>query len=147
MSKEKAAVKFVPQHPAALIKACKPPNFYPLRFLKLYFQEEQMNEKHKVFAQTLSRRAFLRAGGAGAATLMLVACAPVATSDQPAAAGGDQAAAPAAETASLTVMAFGQADQPAFQALADEYVKRNPEVTVEALFLPNDETYYATLQT
>ncbi len=106
-----------------------------------------MNEKHKILAKTLSRRAFFRASGAGAATLMLVACAPVATSDQPAAAGGDQAAAPAAETASLTVMAFGQADQPAFQALADEYVKRNPAVTVEALFLPNDETYYATLQT
>ncbi len=106
-----------------------------------------MNEKNKVLSQTLSRRAFLRVSGSGAATLMLVACAPVATSNQPAAAGGDQAAAPAAEAASLTVMAFGQADQPAFQALADEYVKRNPEVTVEALFLPNDETYYATLQT
>jgi len=79
-----------------------------------------MNEKSKVLSQTLSRRAFLRATGAGAATLMIVACAPVATSDQPAATSGDQGAAPAAETASLTVMAFGQADQPAFQALADE---------------------------
>jgi len=93
-----------------------------------------------------SRRTFLKIVGTGAAAAALAACAvPAAPAAQAPAAGG--AAAPAAEAVKLSVMAFGQADQPAFQALAEEYMKRNANATIEAIFLPNDENYYATLQT
>ncbi|MBK8047462.1 MAG: extracellular solute-binding protein [Anaerolineales bacterium] len=95
----------------------------------------------------ISRRDFLRMVGAGgAATFALAACAaPVAPAAQTGAGGA--AAAPAQTPVKLSVMAFGQADQPAFQALAEAYMAKNPNTTVEAVFLPNDESYYATLQT
>jgi multiple sugar transport system substrate-binding protein len=105
-----------------------------------------MNQQEKPMLNPMSRRTFLRmAGGGAAAALFVAACAPTAA-PQPAATGGE-AAAPSAEGVSLSVMAFGQPDQPAFQALADAYMERNPNTKVEALFLPNDEQYYATLQT
>lgn len=93
-----------------------------------------------------SRRGFLKLMGGSAAAVALAACAaPVAPAAQT---GGEaDAAAPAQEAVKLTVMAFGQADQPAFAALADAYMQQNPNATVEAIFLPNDENYYATLQT
>jgi multiple sugar transport system substrate-binding protein len=92
----------------------------------------------------LSRRAFLQlAGGSALAVTALAACAPVGA---PQAGAGGEAAAPD-ETVNLTVMAFGQPDQPAFQALAEAYMARAANVTVDAQFLPNDENYYATLQT
>jgi multiple sugar transport system substrate-binding protein len=84
--------------------------------------------------------------GVGSASLLVAACpAPAAPTGAPQESG--DSAAPAAEAVSLTVMAFGQADQPAFAALAEEYMNRNGNVTVEAVFLPNDENYYAALQT
>ncbi|MCB0151682.1 MAG: extracellular solute-binding protein, partial [Caldilineaceae bacterium] len=95
----------------------------------------------------LSRRDFLRVvGGGSAAMVVLAACAPAAA---PAGQAGESgsAAAPAQAAAALTIMAFGQADQPAFQGVADEYMKRNPDAKVEVVFLPNDESYYAALQT
>ncbi|HMN29878.1 MAG TPA: extracellular solute-binding protein [Caldilineaceae bacterium] len=95
-----------------------------------------------------SRRAFLRLAGGSAlvASALVAACAPAAV-QSPAGQESGASSAPAAATAKLTVMAFGQADQPAFQALAEAYVERNPDADVEAIFLPNDESYYATLQT
>ncbi len=103
-----------------------------------------MNDAIPTIPTALSRRAFLRlAGGSAVATLALAACAPPAAQPATTTSG----AAPAAEAASLTVMAFGQSDQPAFQALAEAYMERTDNVRVEALFLPNDESYYATLQT
>jgi multiple sugar transport system substrate-binding protein len=96
---------------------------------------------------SLSRRGFLRlAGGGSLAALLATACAPAGV-PQAAPSGGEEAAAPGVEVVSLSVMAFGQPDQPAFQALADAYLARTSNVAVEALFLPNDEQYYATLQT
>lgn len=104
-----------------------------------------MNPSPKRSHRALSRRAFLRWSAGSAATMLLLnACAPAAAPQS--GAGGEQAA-PAAEGVSLTIMAFGQPDQPAFQALADGYMEREGNVKVEALFLPNDENYYATLQT
>lgn len=100
-------------------------------------QEKQPN-------RALSRRSFLQlVGGSSAAAMLLAACpAPAAPT---ASSGGGSA--PAAESVELTVMAFGQPDHPAFQALAEEYMSRNGNVKVEAVFLPNDESYYAALQT
>ncbi|MGL4650906.1 MAG: extracellular solute-binding protein [Caldilineaceae bacterium] len=94
-----------------------------------------------------SRRTFLKFVGTGAAAAALAACAvPAAPAAQAPAAGG-AAAAPAAEAVKLSVMAFGQADQPAYQALAEAYMAANPGSAIEAIFLPNDENYYAALQT
>lgn len=95
-----------------------------------------------------SRRAFLKFSGAGAAALALAACAapsaPSASTTTTADSSGD-AAAPAVEPVALAVMAFGQADQPAYQAISDAYNALTGS-TVQAVFLPNDESYYATLQ-
>lgn len=107
-------------------------------------------ERNQKATNGISRRSFLQILGAGsAASLVLAACAvPAAPAAQPgAAAGGEGTAAPAQSAAALTVMAFGQADQPAFQALAEAYMQAHPDVKVEAVFLPNDEQYYNTLQT
>lgn len=97
----------------------------------------------------MSRRSFLRALGAGsAAAFFLAACPAPEAPVQPGAAPAEgDAAAPAAASRPITVMAFGQIDQPAYDALAKAYMEQNPDVTVEAIFLPNDENYYATLQT
>lgn len=106
-----------------------------------------MNEISNPSQGLYSRRTFLKFAGAGAATLVLAACAaPDATPAAPGTSGEAGSAAPAQEAVKLSVMAFGQIDQPAYQALADEYMQRNPNVTAEAIFLPNDENYYATLQ-
>lgn len=105
-----------------------------------------MNQKMQSMEHPISRRTFLQLTGGSAALALLAACAP-AVAPQPGAAGGSEAAAPNVEGVNLSVMAFGQADQPAFQALADAYLARTSNVTVEAIFLPNDEQYYATLQT
>lgn len=95
-----------------------------------------------------SRRTFLKFAGGSAAALALAACAaPVAPSAPAASSGGEAAAAaPALENVKLSVMAFGQADQPAYQAISDAYNAANPGAAVEAVFLPNDENYYAALQ-
>ncbi len=90
-----------------------------------------------------SRRTFLKFAGTGAAALALAACA---TPGAAPAAPGAAAVAPAAEAVKLSVMAFGQIDQPAYQALSDAWMEKNPNVTMEAVFLPNDENYYAALQ-
>ncbi len=104
-----------------------------------------MAEKNNGTQGAYSRRAFLKMAGVSAAAVALAACA-VPTAPAPAATGGGEAAAPAAEAVKLTTMAFGQADQPGFQAMADAYMAANPNVTIEAVFLPNDENYYAALQ-
>jgi multiple sugar transport system substrate-binding protein len=109
-----------------------------------------MNQPSKQLSpHQFSRRRFLQLSGTGvAATLLLTACpTPVASPGAPAAGGETAASAPAAEGAALTVMAFGEADQKGFAALADAYMQQNPDTKVEAIFLPNDESYYAALQT
>ncbi len=93
----------------------------------------------------LSRRTFLKIMGTGVAGAALAAC--VAPGTPAPSADGGAASAPAVEAAALTVMAFGEADQKAYAALAEAYMKVNPNVKVDAVFLPNDESYYATLQT
>lgn len=106
-----------------------------------------MSQPEKESPRLLSRRSFLRLTATGALTTMAVAaCAPAAPA-QPGAASSGGAAAPAASAVTLSVMAFGQPDQPAFQALAEAYMEQHPETKVDAIFLPNDESYYATLQT
>jgi multiple sugar transport system substrate-binding protein len=97
--------------------------------------------------QGYSRRTFLKFVGTGAAAAALAACAVPGAPAGTAPAAGGAAAEPAAEAVRLSVMAFGQADQPAYQALADAYMAANPGSTIEAIFLPNDENYYAALQT
>lgn len=104
-----------------------------------------MSDHKNAPASAYSRRSFLKFMGMGTAVVALAACAAPVAAPAGEAAGG--AAAPAQAAVKLTVMAFGQADQPAFQALADKYMERNSNATVEAVFLPNDENYYATLQT
>ncbi len=106
-----------------------------------------MTQPINSLSSAYSRRTFMKLMGTGAATAALAACAaPGATVGQAPAAGG-AAAAPGAEAVKLSVMAFGQADQPAYQALAEAYMAANPGTTIEAVFLPNDENYYAALQT
>jgi multiple sugar transport system substrate-binding protein len=94
----------------------------------------------------LSRRQFLQVSGVGAgAALLLTACpAPVAT---PQTGGSSAESAPAVEGQTITLMAFGEGDKNAFAAVADAFMQQHPETKVEANFLPNDESYYATLQT
>jgi multiple sugar transport system substrate-binding protein len=106
-----------------------------------------MSKTEKVLSQNLSRRMFMQLAGSGVAVAALAACAPPAAPQAGAAGEAGEAAAPGSESVNLTVMAFGQPDQPAFQALAEEYMNRNGNVGVEAIFLPNDESYYAALQT
>lgn len=106
-----------------------------------------MSKGKNLIGGGLSRRDFLRVAGTGmGAMLVLAACPAPGVAPQ---AGGAAAgsSAPAAETAALTVMAFGEPDQPAYAALAEAYMQRDANVKVEAVFLPNDESYYATLQT
>ncbi len=106
-----------------------------------------MNEISNPGKSLYSRRTFLKFAGGGAAVLALAACAPSASAPATTGAAGEAgSAAPAGEAVKLSVMAFGQIDQPAYQALADAYMKQNPNVTMEATFLPNDENYYAALQ-
>ncbi len=105
-----------------------------------------MNEISNPNKGVYSRRTFLKFAGTGAAALALAACAVPAAPAAPSTAGAAGSAAPAAEAVKLAVMAFGQIDQPAYQALADAYMAQNSNVTMEAVFLPNDENYYAALQ-
>lgn len=106
-----------------------------------------MQDRPSMLEGAYSRRAFLKVAGMSAAALALAACAPGSSSSAgSSASSGSSAAAPAAEAVKLTTMAFGQADQPGFQKLADAYMAANPNVTIEANFLPGDENYYAALQ-
>jgi multiple sugar transport system substrate-binding protein len=109
----------------------------------------------------LTRREFLRIAGltAASATALtaLEACAPKAT-PTPAPATQPPAAPTAAPTpvptkppakapVKVTLMSFGQADVPAFQATVDRFMEVQDAVKVEVTFAPNDETYYTKLQT
>lgn len=105
-----------------------------------------MSQASNPVASAYSRRAFLKLAGTSAAAIALAACAAPAAPAAPAASTGGGAAAPAAEAVKLTVMAFGEPDVPGFRAAADGYQALNPNVTVDTVFLPNDETYYAALQ-
>lgn len=104
-----------------------------------------MNPQQTQQSSSFSRRTFLHWAGGSVAMAWLAACAPPAA--QPSASSSTDSPAPSAEGATLSIVAFGQPDLPGFEALAEAYMERTPDVTVEALFLPNDEQYYATLQT
>ncbi|MEZ4658931.1 MAG: twin-arginine translocation signal domain-containing protein [Caldilineaceae bacterium] len=93
----------------------------------------------------MSRRQFLALSGTASAAMMLLAACP-APSPAPQAGGEAAGAAPSAEGTTVTLVAFGESDKNAFAAVADAYME-NADVTVETNFLPNDESYYATLQT
>src|SRR5262245_53980847 len=80
----------------------------------------------------INRRDFLRIAGAGAASMVIVACAPAAPAGAPAAAteaaaAGGEAAAPAEGAVSLRVM--GDPDQEA--PIAGPYQEQNPNVKLE----------------
>ncbi|MCB0121642.1 MAG: extracellular solute-binding protein [Caldilineaceae bacterium] len=93
----------------------------------------------------LSRRQFLQIAGTSATAALVLAACPAPAPQ----AGGESSggAAPSTEGAVVTVTAFGEADKNAFAAVADAYMEQNPDLTIETNFLPNDESYYATLQT
>ena len=92
----------------------------------------------------LTRREMLQISAKSAAALaVLSACAPPAA---PAPSAGE-AEAPAAEPITLTLMTFGQADQPAFNATVQRFMEVQDQIKVETTFAPNDETYYTKLQT
>ncbi|MFN8442340.1 MAG: extracellular solute-binding protein [Caldilineaceae bacterium] len=93
----------------------------------------------------LTRRMFLKLVGTGIAGAALSACVAA----QPAAESGASqgSSAPAGEAKSVTLMAFGESDKTAFAAAVEAFMKQKPEIKVETNFLPNDESYYATLQT
>ena len=95
----------------------------------------------------LSRRHFLQLTGAGAAASLLLTACPTPVASPAASEGAAAGSAPAAAGAELSVMAFGESDQKAFAALADAYMAEHPDVKIDAIFLPNDESYYAALQT
>ena len=94
----------------------------------------------------LSRRMFLKLMGTGVASAALAACVAAPAAQSPSTASSGESA-PAVEAATLSVMAFGEADQPAYAAIAEAFMARNGNIKVESVFLPNDEQYYATLQT
>lgn len=93
----------------------------------------------------LSRRMFLKLMGTGVAGAALAACVAPQSGGAPAASSGGSA--PAAETKNVTLMAFGETDKNAFAATVDVFMQQNPNIKVETNFLPNDESYYAALQT
>ena len=70
----------------------------------------------------LSRRHFLQLTGAGAAASLLLTACPTPAAVPAASEGAAVGSAPAAAGAELSVMAFGEADQKAFAALADAYM-------------------------
>ncbi len=78
----------------------------------------------------INRRDFLRIAGAGAASMVIVACAPAAPAGAPGAApaeGGEAAAAPAQGTVTLRVM--GDPDQEA--PISDPFQEQNPDIDLE----------------
>ncbi|HXF64250.1 MAG TPA: extracellular solute-binding protein [Caldilineaceae bacterium] len=92
----------------------------------------------------LSRRSFLRLSAGAAVTGVLAACTP----GQPAqqgnapAAGGESA--PAAGTVTLRfVTNHGEADQPLFQKVLDEFAAREPDIVIEHLDIAGAEFYNA----
>lgn len=98
----------------------------------------------KMPTNAYSRRSFLKLAGTSVAAVALAACAAPAAPGAVPAEGG---AAPAAEATKITVMSFGETPLPAFKAMADAYMAANPGKSVETVFLLDDETYYAGLQT
>lgn len=75
---------------------------------------------------TLSRRSFLQGIGMSTGALLVAACAaPVAAP----AAGGEEAAAPASETPSLLWTGWNALEW--FTPVAEEFMKENPDITVE----------------
>ncbi|MCB0065403.1 MAG: twin-arginine translocation signal domain-containing protein, partial [Caldilineaceae bacterium] len=102
----------------------------------------QQSTNHK-----LSRRQFLQIAGTGATAAFVLAACPAPEGAPQAGGENSGGSAPSTEGAVVTVTAFGEADKNAFAAVADAYMEQNADVTVETNFLPNDESYYATLQT
>ena len=78
----------------------------------------------------LSRRMFLKLMGTGVASAALAACVAAPAAQSPSAASSGESA-PAVEAASLSVMAFGEADQPAYAAIAEAFMARNGNIKVD----------------
>ncbi|MCG8353341.1 MAG: extracellular solute-binding protein [Chloroflexales bacterium] len=104
-------------------------------------------------SRKLTRRQLLSLGGKTALTAaVLTACG--AQQNQAPATNGDTApdsdgagGAPALAPATISLMTFGQADQPAFDATVARFMEIQDTVKVETTFAPNDETYYTKIQT
>ncbi len=76
----------------------------------------------------INRRDFLRIAGAGAASMVIVACAPAAPAGAPAASAGSGAAAAPAQGV-LTLRVMGDPDEEA--PIAGPYQEKNPNVKLE----------------
>lgn len=90
-----------------------------------------MNTSHNV-----SRRDFLRTAAAGAAGLMLVACAPAAAPS----AGGEEGSAPAGETTEVRFHArIGQQEDTLYDMQIPKYMEEHPEITIVKESFPGEE--------
>jgi multiple sugar transport system substrate-binding protein len=91
----------------------------------------------------LSRRHFLRLGAGTTAAAFLTACVP-ATPTQPSGATAGGGSAPAAGTVNLRFITnHGEADQPLFKQVLDEFASREPGITIEHLDIAGEEFYNA----
>ena len=92
----------------------------------------------------LSRRSFLRLGAGVAATGLLVACAPAQPAQPGAAAAPAGQGAPAAATVNLRFITnHGEADQPLFQKVLDEFATREPNIKIDHLDIAGNDFYNA----
>jgi multiple sugar transport system substrate-binding protein len=90
----------------------------------------------------LSRRNFLRISAGAAATGFLVACTPAAPAQQSTTATTSGEAAPAGDTVNLRFLTnHGEADQPLFKQVLEEFASREPNITIEHLDIAGEDFY------
>jgi multiple sugar transport system substrate-binding protein len=106
------------------------------------------------FNRKLTRRDFLKLGATGVAAATLASCGGGAEEPAPEEpAGGEEPVseeAPSTEAVEINFLSWGDiVDVPAWGILADMYMERNPNVTVNITPVPSSEggTFYAKLRT
>lgn len=87
-------------------------------------------------SKAISRRDFLRTTTAGAAGLMLVACAPAATPSE----GGEEGSAPAGETTEVRFHArIGQQEDTLYDMQIPKFMEEHPEISIVKESFPGEE--------
>ncbi|MCC6457815.1 MAG: extracellular solute-binding protein [Caldilineaceae bacterium] len=90
----------------------------------------------------LSRRNFLRISAGATATGFLVACTPAAPAQQGTTATTSGEAAPSGDTTNLRFLTnHGEADQPLFKQVLEEFASREPNITIEHLDIAGEDFY------